>query len=105
MVRIATNRAISQQRKAHWLETRNGIRNRLRPLAYEIFSYGWSKVQPDPWEWINVSLRMASVSPNSFTFTTDPGHVLYPATIRKPNLFESLNSFGRTLIPQSPWHS
>jgi hypothetical protein len=46
------------------------------------------------WERINVSLRMASVSPNSFTFTTDPGHVLYPATIRKPNLFKSLNSLA-----------
>jgi hypothetical protein len=37
---------------------------------------------------------MASVSPNSFTFTADPGHLLYPATIRKPNLFESLNSLA-----------
>ena len=117
MVRIATNRAISQQRMAHWLETHNGIRDRLRPLAYEIFSYGWSKVQPDwkgilqnrkmdlikqvrtepdLWERINVSVSVASVSPNSFTFTIDPGHMLYPATDRKPNRFESFNSLAPT---------
>jgi hypothetical protein len=46
MVRIATNRAMSRQRKANWLETRNGIRDRLRPLAYEILSHGRRKVQP-----------------------------------------------------------
>jgi RHS repeat-associated protein len=30
---------------------------------------------------VNVSVTVASVSPNSFTFNTDPGHVLYPASI------------------------
>jgi len=47
-----------------------------------------------------VSVRMASVSPNGFTFTTDPGQVLYPATIRKPNLIQVVELLGRTLIPQ-----
>jgi hypothetical protein len=46
MVRIATNRAMSQQRKANWLETHNGIRDRLRPLAHEILSHARRKVQP-----------------------------------------------------------
>src|SRR5260370_37432423 len=46
MVRIATDRAMSQQRKANWLETHNGIRDRLRPLAHEILSHARRKVQP-----------------------------------------------------------
>src|SRR5205823_14722774 len=29
----------------------------------------------------NISVTVSSVSPTSFTFTTDPGHVLYPASI------------------------
>src|SRR3981081_1275893 len=62
MARIATNRAISQQRKAHWLETHNGIRDRLRPLAYEIFSYGWSKVQPD-WKGILQNRKKDLIKP------------------------------------------
>jgi len=44
------------------------------------------------------------VSPNGFTYTTDPGQVLYRLRLESRILFKSSNSFGRTLIPQPLWH-